>query len=111
VADGINWVIENNGTHLDSLPLSEQRQQGISYKGESITEYNNSLTFLGTEENYKTMIHCTFFITNGPRNDTPVATLTVWGKVDPGFGSIERGNSWEHLYPLKLLGVLTISGG
>ena len=87
VADSVSWVIENNGTYLDSLSLSKQHQRGIIQGGiyVSSTEYNNSLTVLGTEENNQTMIHCVFFITSGPRNDTPVATLTVWGKVCPEY--------------------------
>jgi len=83
VADSVTWAIENNGTHLDSLPRSKQHQRGIIQGGiyVSDTEYNNSLTILGTEENNQTMIHCVFIITNGPRNDTPTVTLTVWGKA------------------------------
>ena len=96
IADGVSWVIENNGRHLDSLPLSEQRERGIIQGGiyVSDTEYNNSLTVLGTEENNQTMIHCVFFNTNGPRNDTPVATLTVWGKVCPEYVFTSRGTIW-----------------
>jgi len=60
----------------------------------SSTEFNNSLTILGTEENNQTMIHCVFFITNGPRHDTPVATLTVWGKVRPEDVFTYRGTNW-----------------
>ena len=83
MADRINWVIENNGTHLDSLSKSEQFQRGIVIGGIYIssTEFNNSLTILGTEENNQTMIHCVFSAPNGLRNDTPTVTLTVWGKA------------------------------
>jgi len=83
MAERVNWVIENNGTHLDSLPALKQLQRGIVTGGTYIsrTQFNNSLTILGTEENNQTMIHCVFFITDGPRNDTPTVTLTVWGKA------------------------------
>jgi len=95
VADRVDWVIENNGTHLDSLPVPEQHQRGIVRGGPYIssTEFNNSLTILGTEENNQTMIHCVFSATNGLRNDTPTVTLTVWGPPAPPQPKLELLNA------------------
>ena len=84
-ADRSDWVIENNGTHLDTLSDDEKQRRGIVQGGLIFytpqPQFNNTLTILGTEENNQTMIHCAFSTTSGQRNDTPTATLTVWGKV------------------------------